>query len=145
MSFTKITSKLMIVPFTSEYLKNPYEDDDDEIIRNAKKEFEKNPLRFRIKKLYETKSIVGYFSNNELVMLDSKIYNSQTYTNVITQFITNKLEKGAYVIFEGTEDYSNITHIMSNLIKQDVFEIDSISTYHYKSDSSSMYISYVDS
>lgn len=147
MSFKKITSTITIVPFITDYLNQCYKYEDDDIKKIIKDKIKTNPIHYRINKLdvYQRKDIIGYINGPEIVM-----FNNNDYTPYINEFIKDVLLKknhyNKFVIFNNDVSNSDINYIMSNLIMQDVFEIEDIDIYEYTSSGTienPLYISYV--
>jgi hypothetical protein len=150
MSFEKVTSTITIVPFTTEYLKDCYKYETDKDVKELiKDKIETNPISYRLNKLanYDKKHIIGYY-DEELVML-KECY----YTDLISKFIKDELLRKSrhyrrFVLFNGDESNSKINSIMADLVRQDIFEIESIDIYRYAIFSAvekPLYISYVSS
>lgn len=148
MSFEKITSTITIVPFITDYLDSCYEYADEDVKEIIKDKVETDPVNYRISKLdqYQKKYILGYF-HEELIMFDDNYY-----TPYISKFINDVLLKKShynmFVIFSNSADNSDINYIMSNLLMQDIFEVNSTDIYRYTQSSTlmkSLYICYVDS
>lgn len=145
MSFTKITSDVIIVPFITDFIKknesiktrlallfrdyaDPNNPSDNKLNNSGKLNAP------------STTSIIGYFNGTELVM-----FRDKKYYNAINLFINEMLLKDTpindnYVIYKGIASHSTINDDISQMIHPDIlFEITNVETYEYKS----YYISYV--
>ena len=145
MPFSKIASDVIIVPFITSYLKkketierrlavlfnNPYDSDNE--LDNVP--LDKAPLYT---------SIIGYFNGTDLVMFRNKEYY-ETIDNFLADVLLKKSSVyNKFSIYKGKASFSTINSDMAELIKQDIFNIES--TEFYTSDNlSKMYISYVNS
>ena len=146
MSFNKITSTITIVPFDTYYLDTLYKyETDQDVKRIIKDKIKTNPIQYMISKLnYSYKSnIIGYYDSG-LVMFDDS-YNM----TLISTFITGTLPKSynKFVLFKSNVIKSDICAVMGDLIRQDMFNIESTDMYQYQDSSHKepLYISYVSS
>ena len=146
MSFEKITSTITIVPFITDYLDSCYKYADEDVKEIIKDKVETDPVNYRISKLdqYQKKYILGYF-DEELIMFDDNYYTPYS-AKFIKDELLKKSHYNMFVIFDNNTENCDINSVMSELVMQDIFEVNSIDIYHYTLFSvikEPLYISYV--